>query len=916
MAFCTSCGSPAPANGRFCSSCGASVGASADLTSDDLATLEYAASRPRQAVKPSSGSSSKLSSSSTVLLNEGRFLPGRLLAGRYRIVALLGRGGMGEVYRADDLTLGQQVALKFLPEQATNDDALLERFKNEVRVARRVSHPNVCRVYDVGEVDSYTFFTMEYVDGEDLASLLRRIGRLPSDKALEIARQLCAGLAAAHAKGVLHRDLKPANIMLDGRGQVVVTDFGLAGLVDQIAGGDIRSGTPAYMAPEQLEGREVNVKSDIYALGLVLYEIFTGKRAYNVESLPELVRTRSESAPSRPSSVVKDIDPVVERVILRCLEPDPANRPSSVMGVAAALPGGDPLAAALAAGETPSPQMVAAAGEASGIAPRYALLCFVIAVLGLFISSYLNIHVSGLEQMHLEQSPDVLNQKSREIIQKLGYSDRPVDRVGAFDYDYEFLNYVPKTDKPKPDWNKIISDRPSVLYYWYRQSPQYMIGSDFHDPLLTPDVISINDPPSISSGMVTLKLDPQGRLLSFQAIPPQKEDDPGRVVQAVDWTALFSAAGLEPSQFTPVQPEWNSLAASDVRMAWTGNWPGSSRPLRIEAAAWRGKPDFFLLIGPWTKPSRMTAQESTPGEKITQAFFLSILMLVLVGATWQARRNYMQGRGDREGAFRLAGVVFILQMLLWLCRGHLVPTIDLTMVFVTAISTSLFLAGLVLVLYLALEPYVRRRWPQGIISWSRLLMGQFRDPLVGRDLLFGVLLGLTWTLLYLLRQVLTLRLGDSPGLYSATYLTGARPALAAWLMHVPLSIQSTLVFFFVFLVFRVILRKEWLAAIAFVALFASMKLVGSDFLKVEAVLQVLVYATAVLVVIRFGLVALAAGMFSADVLLNVPLTADLSNWYAANGVLVTLSILALASWGFYTALGGRSPWTSRTPDPT
>lgn len=244
-----------------------------------METIEVGTPAP-QSRKQLSASGRKTSSSSGSLLTEGRFLPGRLLAERYRIVALLGKGGMGEVYRADDLTLGQPVALKFLPEEATQDEAMLERFRNEVRIARRVSHPNVCRVYDVGEVDGHTFFTMEYVDGEDLASLLRRIGRLPSDKALEIARQICAGLAAAHAKGVLHRDLKPANIMLDGRGQVVVTDFGLAGFVEQIVGPDVRSGTPAYMSPEQLAGKEVTEKSDIYALGLVLYEIFTGKAGF------------------------------------------------------------------------------------------------------------------------------------------------------------------------------------------------------------------------------------------------------------------------------------------------------------------------------------------------------------------------------------------------------------------------------------------------------------------------------------------------------------------------------------------------------------------------------------------------------------------------------------------------------------
>jgi len=189
---------------------------------------------------------------------EGRFVPGTLLAGRYRIIALLGRGGMGEVYRATDLTLGQSVALKFLPEEAARDQRLLERFHGEVRVARQVSHPNICRVYDIGEAEGAPFISMEYVDGEDLASLLTRIGRLPADKALEIARKICAGLAAAHDRGIVHRDLKPHNIMLNKRGEVIVMDFGLAVIAGQLAAADARSGTPAYMAPEQLKGAEVS----------------------------------------------------------------------------------------------------------------------------------------------------------------------------------------------------------------------------------------------------------------------------------------------------------------------------------------------------------------------------------------------------------------------------------------------------------------------------------------------------------------------------------------------------------------------------------------------------------------------------------------------------------------------------------
>jgi serine/threonine-protein kinase len=276
-------------------------------------------------------------------------VPGTILAGRYRIAGLLGRGGMGEVYRATDLRLGQVVALKFLPEATARDERLLARFYNEVRIARQVAHPNVCRVYDIGQVDGLHYISMVYVDGEDLASLLRRIGRLPVDKALETARELCAGLAAAHEKGVPHRDLKPANIMIDGRGQVIVMDFGLAGFSGQLQG-DIRSGTPAYMSPEQLAGTEVTIRSDIYSLGLVLYELFTGKRAFEAASLMELMEMQERAAPASVTTLVKELDPAVERVIQRCLQPDPRKRPVSALAVAAALPGGDPLAAALAAG--------------------------------------------------------------------------------------------------------------------------------------------------------------------------------------------------------------------------------------------------------------------------------------------------------------------------------------------------------------------------------------------------------------------------------------------------------------------------------------------------------------------------------------------------------------------------------------
>lgn len=916
MAYCSFCGAQLSANVRFCSGCGKPASSQPASSADEMATIDYQATAtyssplPAHPASSSSRSGSRTSAVAEFLISEGRFLPGRLIAGRYRIIALLGKGGMGEVYRADDLTLGQAVAMKFLPDEATSNEGLLERFRNEVRIARRVSHPNVCRVYDVGEVDGQSFFTMEYVDGEDLASLLRRIGRLPQDKAVEIARQLCAGVAAAHAKGVLHRDLKPANIMLDGRGQVVITDFGLAGIADDIRGPEVRSGTPAYMAPEQLAGKEVSTLSDIYALGLVLYEVFTGKRAFAEKPVGTL-RGELDATPSRPSSVVKDIDPTVEKVILRCLEETPTSRPPNALAVSAALPGGDPLAAALAAGETPSPEMVAAAGETVGLHPRVAMICFSAVLLALGVVAFLGIHYGGTDRMNLEQAPEVLAQKAREMTARLGYPDRPLDVAYGFGYDGDFQDSVEKNDKPHPNWDAILAGRPSLLYFWYRQSPDYMSAKGYRDQLLNPGIVTSSDPSTTLSGMINLSLDPQGRLISLQAIPAQKEDSAAPAAP-YDWNVLFSEAGLDASQFQKVDPQWNSLASADTRAAWSGVWPGTARPLRVEAASLRGKPVFFSLIGNWTKPQRMKAPDPTVGKKVSQVIGLTLLISCLLGAAYMARRNYRHGRADHEGAYRLALVMFALEMLLWLCRTHLVPGLESFSLFILAISTSLFVSGLTWMLYLALEPWVRRRWPQTMISWSRLISGQLRDPLVGRDILFGVMLGVVWLLIFQIRSIPLIHMGASPGLGETEYLEGGRHALGAWMTQVVTSILGTLQFFFLLFGLKLVLRKDWLAALAFIAIFALPKGLTSSYMRVELPTEILVYAIAVLIVFRFGLIPLAVAIFTINMTENLPFSSDFSAWYAGSMWLALLSVVVIATWGFYHSFGGKLAWTLDT----
>ena len=258
---------------------------------------------------------------------QAEFAPGTMFAGRYRMTRRIGRGGMGDVWEADDLTLQTAVALKLIN---STEAAARERILSEVRLARQITHPAICRVFDVGEADGAIFYSMELVRGEDLAALLRRAGRLPSEKVADIARQLCAGLAAAHAQGVLHRDLKPANVLVDEDGLVRITDFGIA-ITRADAGLHMQTGTPRYMAPEQrTEGTVLSEQTDVYALGLVLYELLVGSEMFG--------RVAATGALPKPSTLVPAIDPQLERVVTQALSRDPARRPASAAAMAAGLP--------------------------------------------------------------------------------------------------------------------------------------------------------------------------------------------------------------------------------------------------------------------------------------------------------------------------------------------------------------------------------------------------------------------------------------------------------------------------------------------------------------------------------------------------------------------------------------------------
>ncbi len=804
---------------------------------------------------------------------EGRFPAGTVLAGRYRILGLLGKGGMGEVYRAHDLILNQTVALKFLSPVHISEAALV-RFRNEVRIARQVSHPNVCRVYDLGMVESLHFLSMEYIDGEDLASLLRRIGRLPQDKAIEFTRKICAGLSAAHERGVLHRDLKPANIMIDARGQVRITDFGLAALAAEIPLSDLRSGTPAYMSPEQKAGKEVTTRSDLYSLGLVLHEMFTGKARKNTQS--------------SPSELVKDLDLTIERLILRCLEEEPKRRPSSALNVAMALPGGDPIAAALAAGETPSPEMVAASEEKEGFSPRAAGLCFAAVVL-LVIAGVAIAETTGfLSRAPLAIPPDALADRAQQLLKTLGYTGKPGSTAyGFFCCDaqaVENLEHYERTRRAEI----LASQRPAIVPFSYRQTRERKLSA----PAFTggfPD-----QPVVVSPGTIRLQLDATGRLMRLEVQPWEERPR----AEPVDWTPLFTAAGLDQERFTPAAPDSIPPVASDARIAWTGTYADNrTERVQVEAASWQGRPVLFdARAFPRQEPA------------VPASILLEVgLALVLIGAgSWVARRNLRLGRGDRRGAAVIGGTALVLGIGAWaLGPAHVTDPEENP---IAGLAQAALLAGVLWIFYIAIEPSARRHWPDSLISWSRLCSGQLRNPVVASHILAGIVAAevfgmLAWPAVESL-------IGVVPGsslLLGASGIGSTAHAVATWLFNGRIGLIEGLFFLMTVVLLRLLIRRLWTADLV-ASLLLAIGQGGSYGIGLHAHLAVVAFLTVASLVWmwllrRFGFLPMMILWLFSITTIYWPVT--ITGWLAGRSMGVHLVPVAIAAWALWVILSSQ-----------
>ncbi|MBI5762843.1 MAG: protein kinase [Planctomycetes bacterium] len=862
---------------------------------------------PAPAVSPAN--KGELKELAAMLTEPPTFQTGDMVDDRYRIVSLLGEGGMGRVYRAEDLRLHKTVALKFLPPLHILDPTWRRRVEREVNLSRAVSHPGVCRIHDLGEVDGAPFISMEYVDGEDLSSLLRRVGRLTGPRAIDIARQLCAALAAAHIHGVLHRDLKPANVMIDGKGRVRITDFGLAVYAGQVDRAEIRSGTPRYMAPEQIAGIAVNERSDIYSLGLVLYEMFTGKPAFTAKNRGDYLQIHRTVEPELPSSLVPDIDPHVEAVILACLRKDPAERPESALTVAANLPGGDLLAAALDAGQIPTREILANAAAQGPIDRKKIGLIGIVGLLLFGLALILGRDTHPIATHGGAKSPEVLAELARQLATSAGWQR---------DNNVEDGRYFPAADVESSTFAVTEDGRgltlalargEDVLFRFHLGKSQLMRPTNdvlsFIMPTRTPFQISSDS--DLSSLII---VDGQGRPLLLQS-----SESSGISRLDSDWQSLVRAAGYNPRDLRQIKPLTTPGGNPTEHLAFRVN-PNTREDggARIEIATCGHRVCFFAVLRESDKDSQGLLY-STPARWVAiRTARNSVLLALLAVALPLAWRNLATG-GDVVGSLRVGAFVFFLRLAgNLLSAQHLDGFKGLIESCMNGTISALCEGFIVTLFYVSIESQVRQRWPRTLGSWSRLLNGRIRDSFVARDILFGCVIGTFWAILLFLdrRLPIWMEWNSRPQLrmyQSLDDLIGGRFAVAGLLASLRAGVYQGLAILFLLVIATWLTGKRKWLALAIVWLVGSIMYAPTASSPITAwtLLSLGLVALSLYVLTCWGLVSILSALLVLGFLGVFPITTNYSAWYAGYGIFACLATLGIGLWSLYEALRPPSP---------
>jgi serine/threonine-protein kinase len=602
---------------------------------------------------------------------------------------------------------------------------------------------------------------------------------------------------------------------------------------------------------------------------------------------------------------VDDLDPAVELAIMRCLQKEPGQRPKSARAVAAGLPGGDPLAAALAAGETPSPEMVAAAGEQGAIEKWRGLCCLAGVALGLALVCWLAQRTYLVNQVALDRHPESLTDTARQLIEKFGYTNKPAMQAHGFRNEGKDTLHF---------WWGINNEAKDTVRFWYRQSPIPTIAGYYYNDWAEESFarIAAGNPSWFVPGELGVKLEAAGKLRCFRALPPSTVDSP-KVQAKPDWQTWFpkEVTGFDLMALQPIEDRGPTPPdAFDQLQVWCAGKAGTAGEFYVQAAAYSGKPVYFQVFSPaeFQGPSPGTQQASS-SRQLGESMMLSLIFLVLSGAGVLAWRNFHLGRGDRKGALRVAFFIFCAGMLRWLfLASHIAGGLEVP-VFVIGAAQALWGAAFFWLCYLALEPHVRRLWPQVLISWSRLVNGQWRDPLVGQNVLLGVLAGVFASAVFQFEVLAPASFGLTPQPFIPSHplmLDGPLAVAGYLLVLIIRRLSDTLFLLMTLFLFRLVLRRGLLASCAFVVVWtvADVLFYGS-----HPVLgwfsEGIFFSLLLWVYLRLGFLAGIVMMLTQWALGSAPLTTNFSAWYAGNGLAVVAFFLALAAFGFYTSQAGR-----------
>jgi serine/threonine-protein kinase len=552
--------------------------------------------------------------------------------------------------------------------------------------------------------------------------------------------------------------------------------------------------------------------------------------------------------------------------------------------------------------------MVAASGGLGALKAPHAAALVGVLVAGALMVVWLSERTQAVHYLPRTKPPAVLADQARTLVHDLGYRDAVHDAAWGFTTT-DYMQHLQSDPSPER-WENLRNGQPPGVTFWYRQSPIALAS----DSLIQSGRVTFNVPSQLQPGMVNVLLDLKGRLQFLTAILPRIRDTE-EPAGSLDWKIVLDAAGFDQTKLARSEPSWIPPVYTDARAAWDGIYP--DRPevkIHIEAAAAHGRPVYFQIFEPWSPQT--LAPPTPPTLSLAALAGIALLATIFTGGVYLAKRNLRLDRGDRAGAARVALTLGLLEIIAGLLTAHhtweLVPTVLLML---TLSAKSALIALGAYMVYMALEPDVRRRWPQTLVSWSRAIAGRLSDPLVGRDLLVGAALGVLVQIVSQVGHLSPLWSGHPPTLATPPEgFDGTVPFdLATVFLQIVRSVLFASVLILVYLMLFALIRRRAITNAVFVLLQAVLAASGVGF-GIGLVFSVLAVGVGLFTLARFGMLALIVAITVAGVLEQIPLTFNTSSMFAPSSYVLLAVIIALAVYGCRTSLAGQPLFSGKFLD--